>query len=151
MFPYPVRICHEWWTYGWQSSRRECLVLEERQHCTCCDRPRTRRQRRTTVPVQDGSGMENCSADCTCAHCWIVPLTQLRSIASQFSLLDSVDADYVRPKKHSRRVRLHFMSRLSLQFKSPAWTNQRTRVSLLRTCSSINPCSAVLIIVGTVL
>ena len=31
------------------------------------------RLRGTTVPVQDGTGMEICNANCACATCWIVP------------------------------------------------------------------------------
>ena len=37
-------------------------VMADQEHRNC------------TVPVQDGTGMEICNANCACATCWIVPL-----------------------------------------------------------------------------
>ena len=45
-----------------RSSQCACLVLKECPRCTCCGRPTTQRLCRTTVPVQDGTGMEICNA-----------------------------------------------------------------------------------------
>ena len=43
-------------------------MLKERPRCTCCGRPRTQRLSGTTVPVQDGTGMEICNANCACVN-----------------------------------------------------------------------------------
>ena len=40
---------------------------------------KTQRLRGTTVPVQDGTGMEICNANCACANCWVVPLSNDKS------------------------------------------------------------------------
>ena len=50
-----------------RSSQCEHLALKQRPHCTCCGKPRTQRLRGTTVLVQDGTGMDICNANCTCA------------------------------------------------------------------------------------
>ena len=50
-------------------------MLEERPRRTCCGRPRTQRLHGTTVLVRDGTGMEICNANCSCANHWIVLLT----------------------------------------------------------------------------
>ena len=67
-------------TSGEPTARGVCGVstwcLEECPRRTCCGRRRTHRLRDTTVPVQDGTGMEICNANCACANHWIIHVSQ---------------------------------------------------------------------------
>ena len=58
-------------------------MLEEHPRRTYCARPRSQRLRGTTVPVQDGTGMEICNGNCACANRWIVPIFHPRKLNSQ--------------------------------------------------------------------
>ena len=69
MFAYLVGIWHERWTYGprscgmsaWCSRNVHVIhIMADQEQCG------------TTVPVQDGTGMEICNANCACTNHWIV-------------------------------------------------------------------------------